>query len=146
MKSDSGGLRQLEARLGVWTAHVALEAPGCEFRSLGAMSARINRAEDELASIEAFLERSEQAPSALVLVGEAGIGKTALWRMGVERARERRARVLSARAVEAEAALSFLGLSDMLAGVVDEVLPSLTAPRRRRSRWRSSWPSRAAIP
>jgi DNA-binding CsgD family transcriptional regulator len=95
------------------------------------MSAEFIGREDELASIEAFLERSEHAPSALVLVGEAGIGKTALWHMGVERARERRAKVLSARAVEAEAALSFLGLSDLLAGVADEVLPSLTAPRRR---------------
>ena len=97
----------------------------------GAMSAEFIGREDELASIEAFLKRSEQAPSALVLLGEAGIGKTALWQMGVERARERRARVLSVRAVETEAALSFLGLSDLLAGVVDEVLPSLTAPRRR---------------
>ena len=119
------------ARLGVRIGHVALEARGARSECLGAMSAEFIGREDELASIEAFLKRSEQAPSALVLLGEAGIGKTALWQMGLQRARERRARVLSVRAAEAEAALSFLGLSDLLAGVVDEVLPSLTAPRRR---------------
>jgi DNA-binding CsgD family transcriptional regulator len=95
------------------------------------MSAELIGREEELASIEAFLKRSERAPAALVLLGEPGIGKTVLWQMGVEQARRRRARVLPVRAVEAEAALSFLGLSDLLAGVVDEVLPSLTAPRRR---------------
>jgi DNA-binding CsgD family transcriptional regulator len=109
-----------------------LSKPGLRGQNaLEAMSAEIIGREEELASIEAFLKRSEQAPAALVLLGEPGIGKTVLWQMGVDQARERRARVLSARAVEAEAALSFLGLSDLLAGVVDEVMPSLTAPRRR---------------
>jgi DNA-binding CsgD family transcriptional regulator len=95
------------------------------------MSAELIGRETELASIEGFLRRSEQAPAALVLSGEPGIGKTVLWETGVRRARERQATVLSYRAVKVEAALSFLGLADLLAGVVDKVLPSLTAPRRR---------------
>jgi DNA-binding CsgD family transcriptional regulator len=95
------------------------------------MSAGLIGREEELASIEGFLKRSEHGPAALVLSGEPGIGKTVLWQVGVERARERQARVLSHRAVEVEAALSFAGLSDLLGGVVDDVLPSLSAPRRR---------------
>jgi predicted ATP-dependent serine protease len=43
--------------------------------------------EDELASIHAFIGRTEIAPSALVLEGEPGIGKSTLWLAGVEHAR-----------------------------------------------------------
>ena len=51
--------------------------------------------EEELASIQAFLAEVEQGPTALVLSGEAGIGKTILWEAGVEDARERFGRVLT---------------------------------------------------
>ena len=69
-------------------------------------------------------------PRALVLSGEPGIGKTVLWETGVEEARERRT-VLICRGVEAEASLSFTGLSELLGDVLDEVGPSLAPPRRR---------------
>ena len=71
--------------------------------------------------------------AALVLSGEAGIGKTILWearRRG--KPRTRFGRVLLHRSVEAEALLSFAGLSDLLAPVFQEVAPSL-APLRRRA-------------
>jgi DNA-binding CsgD family transcriptional regulator len=87
--------------------------------------------EVETRSIEAFLDRAARAPSLLVLSGEPGIGKTTLWQAGLDRARARGARVLSHRAVEAEAVLSFAGISELLRGVVGEVLPSLGALRRR---------------
>lgn len=87
--------------------------------------------EAETRSIDDFLDRAASAPSLLVLSGEPGIGKTALWRAGLERAHARRARVLSHRAVEAEAVLSFAGISELLRSVVDEVLPSLGPLRRR---------------
>jgi predicted ATPase len=87
--------------------------------------------EVETRSIEAFLDRAAAAPSVLVLSGEPGIGKTALWQAGLERAQARGARVLAHRAVEAEAVLSFAGISELLRGVVDELLPSLGALRRR---------------
>ena len=41
-----------------------------------------------LLSIDAFVAGLERGPSALVLAGEAGIGKTSLWRAGVEAARQ----------------------------------------------------------
>ena len=87
--------------------------------------------DEELGAVRAFLERLAEGPGALVLSGEAGIGKTVLWEAGVEDARERLARVLICRGVEAEASLSFAGLSELLGAVLDEVGPSLAPPRRR---------------
>ena len=81
----------------------------------------------ELGSIRAFIE---QAPAALVLEGEAGIGKSTLWLAGVEYARERGLRVLTARPAEAERGLAHVGLGDLLDGVLETVLSGLTAPRR----------------
>ena len=66
-----------------------------------------------------------------MLSGEAGIGKTILWEAGVEEAGRGTSRVLTCRGVEAEALLSFAGLSELLAPVLDETAASLPAPRRR---------------
>ena len=49
----------------------------------------------------------------------------------MEAARLRYGCVLTCRGVEAEASLSFSGLSELLAPVLDEVTPSLAPPRRR---------------
>ena len=73
----------------------------------------------------------EDGPTALVLSGEAGIGKTILWEAGVEEAEERFGSVLLHRSVEAEALLSFTGLSDLLTPVFDEMASSLAELRRR---------------
>ncbi len=87
--------------------------------------------EEELGSIQAFLDQVRRGPATLVLCGEPGIGKTILWEAGVERARGLFPRVLSYRGVEAEARLSFAALAELLADVLEEALPSLAAPRRR---------------
>jgi DNA-binding CsgD family transcriptional regulator len=86
--------------------------------------------DDELSEIAAFLDGLPDGPSALVLSGEAGIGKTILWEVAVADARSRFG-VLTCRGVEAEASLSFAGLSELLAPVFDDVAPSLLPPRRR---------------
>ncbi|MBA2297341.1 MAG: AAA family ATPase [Actinobacteria bacterium] len=48
--------------------------------------------EDEVAALHAFFDRAGQgdgaAPAAVVLEGDAGIGKSTLWLAGVEVARE----------------------------------------------------------
>ena len=93
-------------------------------------SAVIGR-DNELAAIEAFLADVEPGPTALVLSGEAGIGKTILWEVGVDEAGGGYAYVLTCRGVEAEASLSFSGLSELLAPVFDEVADLLLPPRRR---------------
>ena len=85
----------------------------------------------ELAAVSAFLDRAPEGPSALVLEGDAGIGKSTLWLAGVDTAREREHLVLVARPAEAEQGLAHAGLGDLLEDVLDEVLPELPAPRRR---------------
>jgi DNA-binding CsgD family transcriptional regulator len=70
-------------------------------------------------------------PAALLLHGEPGIGKSTLWQAGVEEALRRGLRVLSSRPAEAERALAHAGLGDLLEGVLEDVLPELSPPRRR---------------
>jgi len=87
--------------------------------------------EDELGSLASFLEREPGGPVALVLEGEAGIGKSTLWLAGVEDARERGCRVLVSRPAETERSLAFAGLGDLLESAFDDVADELPPPRRR---------------
>jgi DNA-binding CsgD family transcriptional regulator len=87
--------------------------------------------EEELASLHAFIGDAEGGPAALVLEGEAGIGKSTLWLAGVELGRAKGLRVLSSRPAEAERSLGHVGLGDLFDDVLDDVLPELSAPRRR---------------
>src|SRR6266852_608981 len=95
------------------------------------MAAEIIGREQELAKVDAFIDAAGRAPRGLVLEGEAGIGKSTLWREGVEHARARGVRVLTSRPAEAELALAFVGLGDLLEDVSGTVLPRLSPPRRR---------------
>jgi AAA ATPase domain len=81
----------------------------------------------ELAEVQSFVGSGSGGPTALLLEGTAGIGKTTLWRAGVSFARARGHRVLSCRAAEAEARLSYAALGDLF----DFELPDLPAPQRR---------------
>jgi DNA-binding CsgD family transcriptional regulator len=83
----------------------------------------------ELEAIEHWLVRT--APFALLIEGEAGIGKTTLWRAGVEAARARGYRVLQCAAAQSETRLSFTGLRDLIDDVFDEAEGLLPAPQRR---------------
>jgi DNA-binding CsgD family transcriptional regulator/tetratricopeptide (TPR) repeat protein len=94
------------------------------------MTFEIVSREEELASLHAFLGRSEVGPAALVLEGEAGIGKSTLWLAGVAQARALGMRVLSTRPAEAERGLPHVGLGDLFENVLDDVLPTLSIPRR----------------
>jgi DNA-binding CsgD family transcriptional regulator len=82
--------------------------------------------EDELASLD-ILDALPTGPVAVVIEGEAGIGKTALWKAASLRAAERGYRVLTCRPAEAEAKLPLAGMTDLIEPVVDEVLPLLPA-------------------
>jgi hypothetical protein len=86
--------------------------------------------ERELESIARFLEAVPNGSAALVIEGEAGIGKTTLWQAGVDLAGTLGLRVLSTRAGQSEARLSFTALGDLLEPVVDEWLPTLPDPQR----------------
>jgi DNA-binding CsgD family transcriptional regulator len=85
----------------------------------------------EGAELAAFADRVARAPAALRLVGDAGMGKTTLWSSGIELALERGVRVLAARPAAAERELPFTVLSDLLGGVLDEVLDVLPSPQAR---------------
>ena len=84
----------------------------------------------ELGRLAAFLDRVEGGPAGVVLEGEAGVGKTELWRAAVASGRGRGFGVLAARPAEAERGLAFAGLADLLAGMRDEIA-SLPGPQRR---------------
>ena len=87
--------------------------------------------EGELTALAGFLDGSESFPGAFVLAGEPGIGKTMLWRRGLELASARSYRVLSCSPSGSEAQLSFTGLGDLLENVLDEALAPLPTPQRR---------------
>jgi DNA-binding CsgD family transcriptional regulator/tetratricopeptide (TPR) repeat protein len=78
--------------------------------------------ERERARLETFLGDIPSGVRALIVRGEPGIGKTTLWRLGVDRAREAGYEVLRARPAEEERSLALGGLVDLLEGVeVDRV-------------------------
>src|ERR671918_225690 len=83
-----------------------------------------------MAAVEGFLDSLVTGPAALYLSGEPGIGKSTVWRAGMESARSRSFRVLLCRPAEAEAGLAFVALADLLENVPQEVLASLPEPQR----------------
>jgi DNA-binding CsgD family transcriptional regulator len=84
----------------------------------------------ELAAISRFFEDDRAEARALVLEGDAGIGKTTLWREAVRLA-ESRSLVLSSRASEAETRMSFTVLGDLLVPALEG--PMLDLPPRQRN-------------
>jgi hypothetical protein len=84
----------------------------------------------ELAVIREFLAGISDGASALVLEGDAGMGKTTLWRTAVEHAESAGLCVLRAEPAESETALSFSGLGDLLDPVLDDALAPLAAGQR----------------
>ncbi|HZT94711.1 MAG TPA: AAA family ATPase [Gaiellaceae bacterium] len=84
--------------------------------------------EEEAAALAAFLGGEGRA---LVLVGEAGMGKTTLWQEGLAMASAEGVRVLAARASEAELQLPFVALADLLEDVDLAAVPGVLRPQRR---------------
>ena len=85
----------------------------------------------ELVALAEFVDALAAGGSALVLEGDAGIGKTALWQEGSRLARERGIRVLTARATESELQTSFAAVADLFAPVLGDALPRLVPVQRR---------------
>ncbi|MGZ8783643.1 MAG: AAA family ATPase, partial [Gaiellaceae bacterium] len=88
--------------------------------------------DDEVRSLHAFLEGDGAGGmTALLLEGEAGIGKSTLWSAGIAAARARGFRVLAARPAEVEVGVAYAALGDLLEHALEDVLPELAEPRRR---------------
>jgi DNA-binding CsgD family transcriptional regulator len=86
--------------------------------------------DDELAAIARWVEGFGSEPSAIVLDGDAGIGKTTLWREAVATVRHAGHAVVECRPTAAEFALPFVGLGDLFGDVPAVVLDQLPAPQR----------------
>jgi DNA-binding CsgD family transcriptional regulator len=86
--------------------------------------------ESELAILNRFLDSIPTGPSAMLLSGDPGIGKTTVWKEGLAGALERGYRTLSCSPVEAERRLSYTVLGDLVEPVLDESLPTLPEPQR----------------
>lgn len=86
--------------------------------------------ERELAELARLLSTLPSGPFALVFEGEAGIGKTTIWEAGLAAVGEDSVPLLVTRAVEGEMRLSFTGIGDLLADLLDDVLPALPEPQR----------------
>lgn len=86
--------------------------------------------ESELDSVHDFLAAVTGGPTALLIEGAIGIGKTTLWREGIAEAGERGLQVLASRPVEAEIALPFAALGDLLGDAPDAALARLPDPQR----------------
>jgi DNA-binding CsgD family transcriptional regulator len=94
------------------------------------MDARILGRADELREVFALLDDDAPGARAVVLSGEAGIGKTTIWRAGVRHADELGLRALVAQPAESESGLPYAGLADLLATVPDDDLDRLPSRQR----------------
>jgi hypothetical protein len=78
--------------------------------------------------VSAFLDSRQHGARALVLEGEAGIGKSTLWFEAVRVAEARGYGVLRARPAESEARLSYAALADLIGPAFDDARAQLPAP------------------
>ena len=85
--------------------------------------------ETECESIHDFVRSVGDGPGALMLIGEPGMGKTTLWTEGVDVAEASGFTVLRSRPAEAEIALPFAALGDLLGDVEESVLAKLPTPQ-----------------
>src|SRR5262252_5271640 len=85
----------------------------------------------ELLAFDEFLAAVPARGQALLLEGDAGIGKTSIWQEANQVARERGFRVLASRSAHSETQLAFATVGDLFAPVVEETLPQLMPVQRR---------------
>jgi predicted ATPase len=89
------------------------------------MAVEIIGRRDELLALEAFLEAVPAGGHALLLEGDAGIGKTVLWEEALRVAGIRDFRVLRSRPTQAEAQVAFAAVGDLLSSALSVVLQRL---------------------
>ena len=84
----------------------------------------------ELAALREFLGTVPSGGAALVLAGEAGIGKTTLWQEALAEASDHGFLVLPSHPSAAESDLSLGAFADLFEDVRGEALERLPAPQR----------------
>jgi DNA-binding CsgD family transcriptional regulator len=85
----------------------------------------------ELLAIATSVAAVPDGGHAMLLAGDAGIGKTALWQAGLRLATERGVRVLTSRSSPSETQLAFATIGDLFTPVVDETVAALHPVQRR---------------
>ena len=86
--------------------------------------------EEEIAALADFLDAPTRLPCLLLLEGEAGIGKTTLWRLGVELAADTRLpRAFLPAGSSSEAQLSFVRSATSWVTPSRRFCPSLPRPQ-----------------
>ena len=86
---------------------------------------------DELHAIAAFVAAVPSGGHAMLISGDAGIGKTTLWRAGLQQAEDSGLRILVSRTSPSETQTAFACIGDLFVGVVDETAPALPPVQRR---------------
>ncbi len=94
------------------------------------MPLELIRRDAELSAVDDLLSAVPTGTSVLVLEGDVGIGKSTVWRAGIERARARGFRVLAAHPLSTESVAAYSSLAELLADMDTEVLDHLPAPQR----------------
>lgn len=107
-----------------------MPGPEAEGRPAASVQDEIVARDEELAAIDDFLSEIATGVRVVLLDGQAGIGKTTLWRAGIAKARQRGYEVLQCRPSGAEARLSYAALADLLEPVHEQTLPALPEPQR----------------
>ena len=79
--------------------------------------------------VREFTANEPTSPAVLAITGEAGAGKSTLWRSGVVAALEAGHLVLRTEPSAGETDMSFAGLSDLLATVLPGVADSVPLPQ-----------------
>jgi DNA-binding CsgD family transcriptional regulator len=85
--------------------------------------------EREINVVSTFLDLLPDRPAALLIEGEAGIGKSTVWLEAIRLAADRGHRVLKARPAESEARLSYAALADLVGPVFEEARSQLPDPQ-----------------
>ena len=94
------------------------------------MEAELIGRDEELQRVQRFLEGVATGTRALLIAGEAGVGKTSVWQAAVEPRGRRAMRAVAARPTEAETSFAHAALGDLI-GPHPEVLEDLPGPQRR---------------
>jgi DNA-binding CsgD family transcriptional regulator/DNA polymerase III delta prime subunit len=112
-----------------WTDEVYDVRPGAR-ADMGDTASGIVGRERELSALARFVEGLADRPHDLLLVGEAGIGKTTLWRVGVEDALGAGRRVLVSSPAENDMMLTYGAIGDLIGDVFDEAIVGAPGPQR----------------
>ena len=95
------------------------------------MAVEIIGRRDELLTLDAFLAAVPTGGQALLLEGDAGIGKTVLWQEALRVAGRSNVHVLRSRPTQSEAQVSFAAVGDLLGPTRGGVLQTLAPVQRR---------------